>query len=99
MQTRNIKPMAWKPLGDYYVKDNDQNNRIREKVKKFAKKYNCSETQILLSWLIKHPSNIIPVVGTTRIDRLKESIDSVNTDIELVDWFEILEASVGKRVP
>jgi len=91
--------MAWKPLGDYYVKDNDQNNRIRKKVKKFTKKYNCSETQILLAWLIKHPSNIIPVVGTTKIDRLKESIDSIITDIELVDWFEILEASQGKRVP
>ena len=99
MQTKNIKPMAWKPLGDYYVKDNDQNNRIRKKVKKFTKKYNCSETQILLAWLIKHPSNIIPVVGTTKIDRLKESIDSIITDIELVDWFEILEASEGKRVP
>ena len=99
MQTKNIKPMAWKPLGDYYVKDNDQNNRIRKKVKKFTKKYNCSETQILLAWLIKHPSNIIPVVGTTKIDRLKESIDSIITDIELVDWFEILEASQGKRVP
>jgi len=99
MQTKKIKPMAWKPLGDYYTKNNDQNNRIIEKVKKFTKKYNCSETQILLSWLIKHPSNIIPVVGTTKKDRLKESIDSISTDFELVDWFEILEASAGKRVP
>ncbi|MBC8305448.1 MAG: aldo/keto reductase [Pelagibacterales bacterium] len=99
MQTKKIKPMAWKPLGEFYKADNDQIDRIKEKVKKFTKKYNCSETQILLAWLIKHPSNIIPVVGTTKIDRLKESIDSIITDIELVDWFEILEASEGKRVP
>jgi len=99
MQTKKIKPMAWKPLGEFYKADNNQIDRIKEKVKKFTKKYNCSETQILLAWLIKHPSNIIPVVGTTKIDRLKESIDSIITDIELVDWFEILEASEGKRVP
>ena len=99
MQTKKIKPMAWKPLGEFYKADNDQIDRIKEKVKKFTKKYNCSETQILLAWLIKHPSNIIPVVGTTKIDRLRESIDSIITDIELVDWFEILEASEGKRVP
>ena len=99
MQTKKIKPMAWKPLGEFYKADNNQIDRIKEKIKKFTKKYNCSETQILLAWLIKHPSNIIPVVGTTKIDRLKESIDSIITDIELVDWFEILEASEGKRVP
>jgi predicted oxidoreductase len=99
MQTKKIKPMAWKPLGEFYKADNNPIDRIKEKVKKFTKKYNCSETQILLAWLIKHPSNIIPVVGTTKIDRLKESIDSIITDIELVDWFEILEASEGKRVP
>ena len=99
MQTKKIKPMAWKPLGEFYKADNNQIDRIKEKVKKFTKKYNCSETQILLAWLIKHPSNIIPVVGTTKKDRLKESIDSISTDFELVDWFEILEASEGKRVP
>ncbi|MBT57843.1 MAG: aldo/keto reductase [Flavobacteriaceae bacterium] len=99
MQSKGIKPMAWKPLGEFYLKKNDQNNRIREKLLKFKKKYNCSESQILLSWLIKHPSNIIPVVGTTKIDRLKESIDSSSINLELIDWFEILEASVGKRAP
>ena len=98
-QSKGIKPMAWKPLGEFYLKKNDQNNRIREKLLKFKKKYNCSESQILLSWLIKHPSNIIPVVGTTKIDRLKESIDSSSINLELIDWFEILEASVGKRAP
>jgi predicted oxidoreductase len=99
MQSKGITPMAWKPLGEFYLKKNDQNNRIREKLLKFKKKYNCSESQILLSWLIKHPSNIIPVVGTTKIDRLKESIDSSSINLELIDWFEILEASVGKRAP
>ena len=34
-----------------------------------------------------------------KINRLKESIDSSNINLELIDWFEILEASVGKRVP
>lgn len=99
MQSKEIKPMAWRPLGEFYKANNNKIDRIRKKVKKFTKKYNCSETQILLSWLIKHPSNITPVVGTTKIDRLKESIESIGIDIELVDWFEILEASVGKRVP
>ena len=33
------------------------------------------------------------------LDRLKESIDSSSINLELIDWFEILEASVGKRVP
>ncbi len=38
MQSKGIKPMAWKPLGEFYLKKNDQNNRIREKLLKFKKK-------------------------------------------------------------
>jgi predicted oxidoreductase len=99
MQSKGITPMAWKPLGYFFTESNDQSKRIEKKIDKFSRKYNCSQSQILLSWLIKHPSNIIPVVGTTKIDRLKESIDSSSINLELIDWFEILEASVGKRAP
>ena len=96
MQANNIIPMAYSPLGQYYKTDNP---RLKEVVDLFSKKYNCSDDQLLISWLIKLPSGVYPVIGTTRVERINKSLGSLKIDIETSDWFEILEASVGKRVP
>ena len=96
MQANNIIPMAYSPLGQYYK---TENTRLKEIVDLFSKKYNCSDDQLLISWLIKLPSRVYPLIGTTRVDRINKSLGSLKIDIETSDWFEILEASVGKRVP
>ena len=62
-------------------------------------KYNASEMQLLLAWLLRHPAGIHPVVGTTRPERLKESQQALSIDLELEDWFAMLEASQGHKVP
>ena len=73
-------------------------DRLKEVVDIFTKKYNCSDDQLLLSWLIKLPSGVYPVIGTTKVNRINKSLGSLKIDIEISDWFEILEASAGKRV-
>ena len=65
----------------------------------FCKKYNCSEDQLLLSWLLKHPSKIHPVIGTTKSDRIRLSSMVMDLEMETVDWFELMEKSIGRRVP
>ena len=64
-----------------------------------CEKYNCSEEQLLLSWLVSHPSKIYPVVGTTSIQRIENAIGALRIEIELTDWFLLLEASQGNEVP
>ena len=61
--------------------------------------YSCSEDQLLLAWLFKHPAGINPIVGTTKKERLLSSIKAKLINIKTSDWFEILEASLGERVP
>ena len=95
MQTNDIIPMAYSPLGQYYK---TENTKLKEVIDIFTKKYNCSDDQLLLSWLIKLPSRVYPVIGTTKVKRINKSLGSLKIDIEISDWFEILEASVGKRV-
>ena len=95
MQANNIIPMAYSPLGDYYKNNNPKLNKVFDL---FTKKYNCTDDQLLISWLIKLPSKVYPVIGTSKAQRIKNSLKSLKIDIEISDWFEMLEASVGKRV-
>ena len=96
MQANDILPMAYSPLGSYF---NEENGKIKKVVDKLKNKYSCTDYQLLISWLLKHPSKVYPVVGTTKSDRIKSTLESLKIEIDLIDWFELLEASVGKRVP
>ena len=96
MQANDILPMAYSPLGSYFK---EENGKIKKVVDKLKNKYDCTDYQILISWLLKHPSKVYPVIGTTKSDRIKSTLKSLEIEIDLIDWFELLEASVGKRVP
>jgi predicted oxidoreductase len=91
--------MAWSPLGAYYRNEDQRTLRIRECLAPLCAKYDATESQLLLAWLLRHPAGIHPVVGTTSAGRLKESFEALAVDLELEDWFAMLEASQGHKVP
>ena len=99
LKTQNIGVMSWSPLGLYFKSDLPKKRRIKKVITPLCKKYNCSEAQILLAWLLKHPSKIYPVIGTTSSDRIKKAIEATKINLDLTDWFLLLEASMGKPLP
>ncbi|MFP4844375.1 aldo/keto reductase family oxidoreductase [Winogradskyella sp. PE311] len=99
MTTTGIKPMAWSPLGSVFREDNEQTRRIHKQLGVLADKYNATEDQLLLAWILKHPSGIQPVVGTTNKKRLSLAMEASKIDLDLEDWFLILVASQGHKVP
>lgn len=99
IKTNGIKPMAWSPLGSVFREDNEQTRRIHKQLGELMDKYNATEDQLLLAWIMKHPSGIHPVVGTTNKTRLKQAVEASKINLELEDWFLILVASQGHKVP
>ena len=98
MKVREITPMSWSPLGSVFKEITEQTTRIRFLLKELCEKYNATEDQLLLAWLLKHPSGIHPVIGTTNIDRIVNAQKSVHIQLELEDWFLLLKASQGHAV-
>ena len=84
--------MAWSPLGGGKLAAAD-----REVFGK-ASKYNCTDCQLSLAWLLKHPSHIFPVIGTTKPERITEAAKSIDIDLDRQDWFEMLQWVTGKEV-
>ncbi len=96
---RKRMAMAWSPLGTYFKEDSDRTRRIREVMIPFMEKYQASEDQLILAWLMKHPAHIHPVVGTTNKARLTDGMKATKINMELEDWFTLLTASQGHKVP
>lgn len=94
LMKHRICPMAWSPLGGgNLIKDGSQ-----ELFNK-APKYGASQSQLALAWLLRHPSNIFPVIGTTKPERITESAKAVGIKLDTQDWFEMLLVAQGKEVP
>jgi len=99
MQINNIIPMAWSPLGIVFKEDTEQTRRIHKQLGALIEKYNATEDQLLLAWILKHPAGIHPVIGTTNQKRIENAVQAINIELELEDWFKILVACQGHKVP
>jgi predicted oxidoreductase len=91
MLKHRVCPMAWSPLGGGKLMTNQGLWNKKEK-------YSCTETQLSLAWLLRHPAGIFPVIGTTQPERIAESADSVDIKLDAQDWFEMLKIASGKDV-
>lgn len=99
MLQNNIQPMSWSPLGSIFKEENEQTLRIKKVLKTLSEKYSISEDTILLSWILKHPANVSPVIGTTNKERIKNANKALHINLELEDWFTLLTESQGHKVP
>lgn len=93
LMKHKVAPMAWSPLGGGKLMSDG--NPVFAK----AARYKATPTQLALAWLLKHPSNIFPVIGTTRPERIVESAAAVSIDLDLQDWFDMLKTVQGKEMP
>lgn len=96
---KNIQPMSWSPLGNVFKEENEQTSRIKKVLITLSEKYNISEDAILLGWILQHPVNISPVIGTTNKERIKNANKALEIPLELEDWFILLAESQGHKVP
>ncbi|MFV8374901.1 aldo/keto reductase [Flavobacterium sp. LB1P62] len=99
MQTNNIRPMSWNPLGCVFRQDIPQTHRLKKLLATLVSKYHLGSDTILLSWILKHPAQVIPIAGTVNVARIQALMKAVELELEHEDWFAIWSESMGKNVP
>lgn len=95
MMKHKIKPMAWSPLGGGKFFEDE---RIKSLLERLSDQYNATAMQVLLAWLLGHPSGVLPILGTTKSERIVEGADAINVNLDRQHWFELLKAVSGKDV-
>jgi predicted oxidoreductase len=99
MMLKKIQPMCWSPLGTVFKEETTQTKRIQKVIETLSEQYQITEDAILLAWVLKHPAKIYPVIGTTTPKRILNAQSALEVNLELEDWFELLVASQGHKVP
>ena len=86
--------------GNLFASKEQRESRIRKVIAQVEHNHEgASSAQVMLAWVLNHPSNPIPVVGTTRSDRIRSYAAACDLQLERQEWFAILEAARGAPVP
>ncbi|MFI8686903.1 aldo/keto reductase family oxidoreductase [Rossellomorea sp. NPDC077527] len=101
-QDKRVAPMAWSPLagGAVFKGEDDKAIRLQHTLKKVQEETGAKGIdEILYAWLLNHPANIMPIVGSGKKERIQNAIDSLSITLNHDQWFEILQTSMGHDVP
>jgi predicted oxidoreductase len=101
-QRRRIAPMAWSPLGGgrLFAAGDPLAARLRAALELVRNQLGAASIeQVAHAWLLAHPARIVPILGSTRIDRLRDAVGAVGLALERQQWFALWEAVHGHPVP
>ncbi|RXM48450.1 aldo/keto reductase family oxidoreductase [Flavobacterium sp. YO12] len=99
MQTHGIRPLSWNPLGTVFREDTKKTRRLKKLLADLVQKYGFGSDTLLLAWILKHPSGVIPIAGTVNIARIQALMKAVELQMDKEDWFAIWTESMGDDVP
>lgn len=97
LQERNIPIMAWSPLGGGTMMTGK--GAVQDALSKVATENDVDNSAVAVAWLLAHPANIMPVMGTNNLNRIKALSDALKVNMDRQTWFELYTAARGAEVP
>jgi predicted oxidoreductase len=97
LQERGVPIMAWSPLGGGSLMQGT--GPVQDALKSVADANGVDTGAVAVAWLLAHPANIMPVMGTNNVNRIKVLSDAMNVNMDRQTWFEIYTAALGNEVP
>lgn len=99
-----IQIQAWAPLfrGRYSGGGTDlseSEQRLRDYVSTLADKKNSSPEAIVVSWVMRHPAGIVPVIGSTHPGRLTACSGAEKSLLSREEWYQMFVLSRGEALP
>lgn len=106
-----ITPLSWSPLwagilgtGTKRVPNlNDAQHAHKQWVLReldaVASEMGVSRSVAAIAWLLKHPSGIIPIVGSKTPESIREAVKADTVEMTREQWYRLLLAARGKPMP
>ena len=102
LQRLACRPMAWSCLagGALFNCDNPQSVRVKQVLDTLVEELNAdSIEQVVYAWVMRHPSNPLPILGSGNIARTALAVASQSLLLNHEQWYRLWCASKGEPVP
>jgi predicted oxidoreductase len=99
-----VLTQAWSPLARSVLTGNlegkpDNVRQAAGLVREYSRAHETTPEAILLAWLLKHPADIQPVLGTSRPDRLRACVKALSVSLSREEWYSLFAAARGESMP
>lgn len=96
-----LTPMAWSPLGGgrLAAPSTPREHAVAAKLDTVAAAQGVSRTVAAYSWLMAHPAGIVPIIGSQTPARIAESAAALRVRWTREDWYAVLVAARGEKLP
>lgn len=91
--------MAWSPLAGGALATGQGDPALTAKLNEVADAHGTRPDLVALAWVLMHPSAPIALIGSQTPARIRASADVWSVDLTRGQWYAILEASLGRRMP
>jgi predicted oxidoreductase len=93
--------LAWSPLGGGRIAESwdARSQEVAGLLDRKGEEFGVGRTAASLSWIMAHPARPIPIVGTQRPERIAEVPDARKPRWTRAEWYAVLQASMGERLP
>ena len=76
----------------------DKYPELNIKLDELAEKYGVSATTIAVAWLLRHPAQFQPIIGTMNLTRLADCVKACDIQLTRQEWYDIY-LSAGNMLP
>jgi predicted oxidoreductase len=99
-QDLGLRPMVWSPLagGRLFTWDGERERRVRHTMQTMADELGVSLTTLAIAWVLRHPSQPLPILGSRRIEVATEAMAALQLRLDAQQWWRIWSASTGHEV-
>ena len=89
--------LAWSPLAGGAIFS--ETNNVVETLDRIAKSYDSTRSNVALAFTMGHGADVIPIIGTQKIERIKDSAKAAELPLTARDFYDIVEAYRGVGMP
>lgn len=98
LHERGLPPMAWSPLAGGHLRA-EANDGLSTRLDALAKAAGTDWTAVAVAWLLHHPAQVIPVLGTNTLSRIAAISDAIKVQMDRQTWYELYTLAQGREVP
>ena len=103
-QQHRMPVMAWSPLGGgrLHTQANQAGSaaaRLAPRLAELAQASGTDTTAVAIAWLMHHPVQVLPVMGSNQIERIQTFAQACQVPMDRQTWFELYELANGHDVP
>ena len=93
--------MAWSPLGggSLMTGKGPGAGPVQDCLDTIADDQGVDRAAVAVAFLLAHPANIMPVMGTNALDRIAKISDALRVELNREAWFALYTAALGAEVP